>query len=170
MLKRILVHSLVIVLTVGILLVRNVNDAFAEDDKDMLVIGAGAFDVSDDDTAGEFRLEYRFGHRYFDLISPTIGGMVTTDSAAYGYVGMRIDFQASDNFFITPSFSAGAFHDGDGKDLGHTVEFKSELEISYRFSGDMRLGASFYHISNASLDDENPGAEGAMLVLIIPVN
>jgi lipid A 3-O-deacylase len=148
----------------------NANKAMAEEYKDTIVIGAGAFDITDDDTAAEFRLEYRFGHRYFDLISPMIGGMVTSDSSAYGYVGMRIDFQASENVFISPSFAAGAYEEGDGKDLGNTLEFRSELEISYRFSGDMRLGASFYHMSNASIGDKNPGAEGAMLVLIIPVN
>jgi hypothetical protein len=169
MLKKILLHSFVIGLTVGAFSVLNADDALAEDDQAMLVIGAGAFDITDDDTAGEFRLEYRFGHRYFDLISPMIGGMVTTDSAAYGYAGMRANFQVSDNVFINPGFAAGAFHDGDGKDLGHTVEFRSEIEISYRFSDDMRIGASFYHISNASLGDDNPGAEGANLVLIIPI-
>ena len=154
----------------GLFLTSGMKQVLADDNKDMLVIGAGAFDVTDDDTAGEFRLEYRFGHKYFDLVSPMIGGMVTTDSAAYGYLGMRIDFEVAENFFLSPSFAAGAYHDGDGKDLGHTIEFRSEIEASYRFSSDMRIGVSFSHISNASIGDENPGAESLMMVLIIPIN
>ena len=58
--------------------------------------------------------------------------MVTTDSALYGYAGLSAEFEIFDNFFIGPSFAAGAFDEGDGKDLGHTVEFRSSLEASYR--------------------------------------
>ena len=31
---------------------------------------------------------------------------------------------------FTPSFAPGLYHEGDGKDLGHILEFKSEVQLS----------------------------------------
>ena len=35
---------------------------------------------------------------------------------------------------FTPSFAPGLYDEGDGKDLGHVLEFKSEVQLSYDFS------------------------------------
>ena len=35
---------------------------------------------------------------------------------------------------FTPSFAPGLYHQGDGKDLGHVLEFKTEVQLSYSFS------------------------------------
>ena len=35
---------------------------------------------------------------------------------------------------FTPSFAPGLYHEGDGKDLGHVLEFKTELQASYAIS------------------------------------
>ena len=70
---------------------------------------------------------------------------------------------------LTPSLAAGLYEDGDGKDLGHIVEFRSSLELAYRFDNRARLGLSFYHLSNASLDDNNPGTEVFSLNYSIPL-
>ena len=51
---------------------------------------------------------------------------------------------------------------GDGKDLGHVLEFKSEVQLSYAASDNMSLGVSYNHVSNASLGDKNPGANSYM--------
>ena len=37
----------------------------------------------------------------------------------------------SKSFYITPSFGAGFFSKGDGKDLGNSIQFRSMLEFSY---------------------------------------
>jgi lipid A 3-O-deacylase len=65
-------------------------------------------------------------------------------------------------FLITASFTPGIYHEGDGKDLGHLIEFKSELQISLDLSKTSELGFSYNHISNASLGDKNPGANSYM--------
>ena len=57
---------------------------------------------------------------------------------------------------ITPSFTPGLYHEGDGKDLGHVIEFKSELQISLDLTKTSQFGFSYNHISNASLGDKNP--------------
>lgn len=71
---------------------------------------------------------------------------------------------------LTPSFAVGAYEDGDGKDLGGTLEFRSAVELSYRLDDRARLGLAFDHISNASIYDDNPGTESLVLMYAIPLN
>ena len=54
------------------------------------------------------------------------------------------------------------YDEGDGKDLGHIVEFKSEVQLSLDIFSSSELGFSYNHISNASLGDKNPGANSYM--------
>ena len=63
---------------------------------------------------------------------------------------------------VTPSFTPGLYHEGDGKDLGHMLEFKSEVQLSLNLSDSSKLGFSYNHLSNASLGDKNPGANSYM--------
>jgi hypothetical protein len=63
---------------------------------------------------------------------------------------------------FTPSFAPGLYTQGDGKDLGHVLEFKTELQASYSISEGSSFGVSYNHISNASLGDKNPGANSYM--------
>ena len=63
---------------------------------------------------------------------------------------------------FTPSFAPGLYHEGNGKDLGHVLEFKSEVQLSYPISDKSSLGISYNHVSNASLGDKNPGANSYM--------
>ena len=63
---------------------------------------------------------------------------------------------------ITPSFAPGYYSKGDGKDLGHSLEFKSELQFSVDLFSTSQLGFSYNHLSNASLGSKNPGANSYM--------
>ena len=66
------------------------------------------------------------------------------------------------DMLITPSFTPGLYNQGDGKDLGHLLEFKSEVQISLNFLKNSQLGFSYNHLSNASLGGKNPGANSYM--------
>ena len=156
------------VVTVACLVLFSETRTAVAKDPDILSFGAGAFDVFDDDTAAQFRLEYRSGYKLW-LIKPFLGVMGTTDEAFYGYGGLLLDLEFG-NFVINPNLAVGYFEEGDGKDLGHEVEFRSGLEVSYKFPNNMRLGVAFYHISNASIGDENPGTEVVEAVFSIPLN
>ena len=94
--------------------------------------------------------------------------MATSDKAIYGYLGVLIDFYFGRRFVITPSFAPGAWSRGDGKDLGHWVEFRSQLEFAYRLDDRSRVAVSIGHISNAGLDSTNPGDESVMLTYAVP--
>ena len=55
------------------------------------------------------------------------------------------------------------YKEGEGKDLGYPLEFKSEVQVSFDLSKNTNLGMSYNHISNASLGDKNPGANSYMI-------
>ena len=127
---------------------------------------SGMFDFSDD---GKKSTLIGFEHQNENLnrdtflgnLSPITGALITADNAGYFYTGVEAQYKiGSINF--TPSFTPGQYHEGDGKDLGHVIEFKSELQFSLDLSGDSQLGFSYNHISNASLGDKNPGANSYM--------
>lgn len=137
-------------------------------DGDLMAFSAAWFDVNQrDEEAGEFRIEYRADERMW-IFKPFGGAMATTDGALHGFAGVLIDIPLWNRIYVTPSFAPGLYHDGNGKDLHHTLEFRSQIEISYRFDNGHRLGASFNHISNANLGDDNPGVESAALTYIVP--
>jgi len=145
-------------------------DARAEPDKTAYLVGGlGAFDlVQDDDTAIDFRIEYRHGEGLW-IVKPWAGIEATSDGAIYGLGGILADVSLG-NIVFTPSFGVGLFSEGDGKDLGHTVEFRSQLELAYRFANRSRVGVAFSHISNAGLGDNNPGTEVINVYYALPLD
>ena len=98
-------------------------------------------------------------------VSPITGGFVTENSAAYIYTGIEWNVEMGKMLF-TPSFTPGLYHKGNGKDLGHVLEFKSEVQLSYEVSNNTSFGVSYNHVSNASLGDKNPGANSYMFNFI----
>ena len=129
-------------------------------------IYSGMFDFSDD---GKKSALIGFQHQNENLnrdtflgnISPITGAMITADNAGYIYTGVQAQYKIG-SLNITPSFTPGLYHEGEGKDLGHMLEFKSEVQLSVDFSKSSKLGFSYNHISNASLGDKNPGANSYM--------
>ena len=126
----------------------------------------GMFDFSDD---GKRSTLIGFQHQNENLnrdtflgnLSPITGALITADNAGYIYTGVQAQYQFG-KLNITPSFTPGLYHEGDGKDLGHILEFKSEVQISLDIFKNSELGFSYNHISNASLGDKNPGANSYM--------
>ena len=94
-------------------------------------------------------------------IKPVTGFMLTTDTATYLYTGIQAEYKIG-KLNLIPSFTPGLYHEGDGKDLGHLVEFKSELQLSLDLSPTTEFGFSYNHLSNASLGEKNPGANSYM--------
>ncbi len=142
---------------------------YVPNDQDHLVLYGGYFDVTQDDNgAALVGLEYRYQDIFYGL-RPTVGGFVTSDEAYYGYAGIFWDIYLSDSWVFTPNSVVGAFSQGDGKDLGHWIEFRSGLELSYEFDDAQRLGVAFNHLSNASLGERNPGAETLIVQYSYPI-
>ena len=122
----------------------------------------GMFDFSDHgQRAALFGLEHKnenlIRESFLGTLSPVTGLMLTENNAAYAYTGIQAQYNLG-KLNIIPSFTPGLYGKGDGKDLGHTVEFKSEIQLSLDLFSESEIGFSYNHISNASLGDKNPGA------------
>jgi hypothetical protein len=140
------------------------------DDPSFLAFGLGYYDVNkQNDTAADFRLEYRHGKKFW-IFKPWIGVEGTSDGAFYGAAGILLDIYFGTRVVLTPSFGGGFYADGNGKELGHEIEFRSQIEIAYRFDDRSRLGLAFSHISNASIGDKNPGVEVLNLYYSLPLD
>lgn len=138
------------------------------DDPAFFSFSAAWFDVNkQDDSALEGRIEYRSDKKFW-FLKPFGGVMGTSDGAAHGYVGVLVDIYFGRRIVVTPSFAPGFYEEGSGLDLGHEVEFRSQIEFAYRFDDRSRLGVAVSHMSNAGLGDSNPGTESAMLYYSIP--
>ena len=119
----------------------------------------GTFDFSDEGKKSTlFGIQHintgKNKESFLGILQPVTGLMMTADNAAYIYNEGPLKF--------TPSFTPGLYSKGDGKDLGHVIEFKTEIQISYEFSSNSEIALSYNHISNASLGDKNPGANSYM--------
>ncbi len=126
----------------------------------------GMFDFSDDGKrASLFGLQHQneslVRESFLGTISPVTGFMMTADSATYAYTGVQAQYKIG-KLNIIPSFTPGLYGEGSGKDLGHILEFKSEVQLSLDIFSNSELGFSYNHISNASLGDKNPGANSYM--------
>ena len=126
----------------------------------------GMFDFSDE---GKRSTLIGFQHQNENLnrdtflgnLSPITGAMITSDNATYFYTGIQAQYSIG-NINITPSFTPGYYNAGNGKDLGHALEFKSEVQLSLNLPKNSQFGFSYNHLSNASLGDKNPGANSYM--------
>ena len=129
-------------------------------------IYSGMFDFSDDGKKStliglQHQNENLNRNTFLGNLSPITGVLITADNAGYVYTGVQAQYKLG-SVNLTPSFTPGLYHEGSGKDLGHILEFKSELQISLDIFKNAELGLSYNHISNASLGDKNPGANSYM--------
>ena len=161
-LKNFFKSILLVLLTFSV----NAEEIKVNDLNTKLSVYSGVFDFSDD---GKRSTLIGFQHQNENLsrdtflgnLSPITGAMITADNAGYIYTGVQAKYKLG-SLNITPSFTPGLYHEGDGKDLGHLLEFKSEVQLSLDLSKNSKLGFSYNHISNASLGNKNPGANSYM--------
>lgn len=129
----------------------------------------GQFDVKDekgDDETTLFGLEHQnpnlFRNTFLGKLSPVTGAFVTGKGAAYLYTGVEAQYGLGP-LKISPSFAPGFYRQGDGKDLGRVLEFKSELKIGFDLFEDSSLGFTYSHISNNNWGTTNPGSDNQSL-------
>jgi len=144
----------------------SVADEIKNENNTEFNVYTGMFDFSDE---GKRSTLVGFQHQNEELnrdtflgnLSPITGAMITADNATYFYTGVQAQYKLGSLNF-TPSFTPGYYEQGDGKDLGHALEFKSEVQLSLDLPRNSQLGFSYNHLSNASLGEKNPGANSYM--------
>tara|TARA_B100001989_G_C24542791_1_gene468676 strand:+ start:1271 stop:1783 length:513 start_codon:yes stop_codon:yes gene_type:complete len=143
--------------------------AFAEEPRasNFLGLSIGFYNVLDgDQQSQDIRLEYRHGTAFFEKlpVKPWVGILGTTDGSFWGGGGLYYDFTLNERWAVTPSLGVGLYTDGSNDvDLGHPIEFRSQIEVSYKLRNEDKLALSFSHFSNAGLGDTNTGVESLSL-------
>ena len=142
------------------------SNSFAEETKSGLKFYTGMFDFSDEAAKSQlFGIQHQNSNLYRDTflgeLSPITGAMITADNTVYLYTGIETNYSLG-LINITPSFTPGLYSQGEGKDLGHPLEFKSEVQLSMDLGETTNFGMSYNHVSNASLGEKNPGANSYM--------
>ena len=140
---------------------------FEELENQELNFFTGMFDFSDHKQASpvlglQHQNEELFINTGKGRMSPITGAFITANNAFYLYTGVQVDYEIG-SLNITPSFAPGYYGEGNGKDLGYPLEFKTEVQLSFDFNDSTNLGMSYNHISNASFGNKNPGANSYML-------
>ena len=141
------------------------------DDPDFLSIGAGCFDWNrEKDVGGEFRLEYRSDHKWW-IFKPFLTAAATNHKMSFLGMGVLVDIHLGRRLVLIPSFAPTWWRGETEKlDLGYPLEFRSQMELAFRFNDRSRLGIAISHYSNASLGDTNPGTETLSVYYSIPLN
>lgn len=138
--------------------------ARSDDDPDFVTFAAGKFDIfrnREEDL--ELRMDYRFGKKLW-IFKPFLTGAYVTNNSSFLGAGVLVDIYLGRRFVLTPQFSPTWWRGKTSNlDLGHALEFRSRVELAYRFDDRSRIGVSIDHSSNAGLGDGNPGVESVML-------
>ena len=169
--RKFILNILIVLMSLSYFSLSNAEDFQSKKSNETeLNFFTGMFDFSDHkQKAGIIGIQHQnddlFRESFLGRLSPITGGFLTENNAYYLYTGAQAEYDLG-MFTITPSFAPGYYNSGDGKDLGHALEFKSEVQMSLNLSDSTQFGMSYNHISNASLGDKNPGANSYMFNFI----
>lgn len=145
--------------------------SLVKNDPDYVTFSGGVFDVEHEkDREAEFSLEYRSDYQFWG-IKPFVHASYITNDMTFLGAGLLVDIQLGDNWIVQPSIAPTWWRGKtDQLDLGYDLQFRSRIEIAYRFPDKSRFGISATHTSNASLGDTNPGIESMMVNISVPTS
>ncbi|MGP1717050.1 MAG: acyloxyacyl hydrolase [Methylophilus sp.] len=128
---------------------------------DTLGFAVGSYDFDGSNSATDFRLDYEYDTSvWLDDLKPWVGVQATTDGTVWLGGGLLYDWQFADSWHLKPGVGVGYYSRGSSDlDLGHPVEFRTQLEVAKDINPNNSLGLAVSHLSNANLDSINPGVE-----------
>ena len=162
--------------------------AQAEEYPDTLSLGGGFYNFDKvprtERVSNDFRLEYRSGLSLLPLLSdsfndadsvfqihPTVGLEANTKGAVYASAGINLDIPFLYYGIFTWGETVGVFGVGDDvRPLGSILQFRSQVELGFRFENNLRITGFISHLSNAHIVDDNPGAEIVGVYMHVPLS
>ncbi len=127
------------------------------------ILSAGVIDFGKDFETVEVGVEHRFGADWCHGMGPHVGAFVTPDESFFLYAGTDQRFNFGRAWFVDLVTSVGFYEEGDGKDIGGELEFRSGLSVGRRLRGGSRVSFGFFHLSNSSYYRRNPGVNSLLL-------
>ena len=146
--------------------------------------GGYNFDKSDSRRSVDYRLEYQWGLSLLPRIAdsfnsvepflqvhPTVGFEGNTRGSIYSHGGFNLDIPFLRHGVFTWGEEVGLFDRGnDARGLGSVLQFRSQLELGWKFNNDLRLSGFISHMSNAGIFADNPGAEILGIYVRVPTS
>lgn len=102
---------------------------------------------------------------------PVVGASFSTRSEGWVGAGLAYTWRASTNpGFVRVAVMPGLYRQGNGRNLGGTVMFRSSLEVGMALRGGSEVSLGVAHRSNAGLHRHNPGLNTVTLGYSIALN
>ena len=139
------------------------HDGPRREDESGLAVSAGVIDFGKEYETAEAGIEYRFPTDWCLGLGPNVGAFVTADESFYVYAGTDQRMNIGRSWFIDAITSVGFYEQGDGKDIGGALEFRSGIAVGRRLRGGSRVSFGFFHLSNSSYYRRNPGVNSLLL-------
>jgi hypothetical protein len=138
-----------------------------------LLLGAGIFDAfNEKDHSGEGdrspagNVDLRLGRKLLG-VGLALGLTANANGGVLGYTGVYADL-AVGGLVVTPLLGAGAYGEGNSKDLGGRFAVRIELGVARELADGARLGVRWGHVSNAYLYEDNPSEEEYLITYAWP--
>lgn len=133
-----------------------------------LGLSAGAFDF-EKDARSEAGLELRLRDGLPWGLAPIVGVAGNEADGVWLHLGLARSF-ARGPVRLTPSFAVAHYERERGKNLGGELQFRSGIELSHLWPGGSEIGLGFYHLSNAGIEEPNPGSNSLIVVFRVPLS
>ena len=128
------------------------------------VVHAGQINFFDGGLEDEFiNLEYRWEPMTRWNLIPSLGLLWSDHGAKYLYHDLKYQWEINETWSLFLGSGLGYFEDSPLIDLGHHIQFRTGLEVSFAFNPEHHIGLAAYHYSNSRLSSVNPGTESLSL-------
>ena len=104
------------------------------------------------------------------FVHPAAGIHLSEQGDAYLYAGALAEWKMGNRWRWNLGLCAGVYHFSGGYDLGGPLEFQSRLSVERVLRGDLRIGLSVQHLSNAGFHPHNPGTERLLVTMSFPLD
>jgi len=133
-----------------------------------LAVSVGMFNFNKSETAPEGGVEYRHPTGVWKMTA--VGALyANVDGAVWVFGALRRDFRLAERWFVTPAFGVALYSQGNGKNLGGPVEFRSAVELGHELKNRRRIAVGIYHLSNAGIYFPNPGSNSLFFTYSWPL-
>jgi hypothetical protein len=165
-------RDLAVVMAVALMMAtaRAVESA-PERDQSLLVVGYGVTGVLNTQKGSGALFECR-SPEFWSTLHGLRGWAalnVATQGAYFAGVGLYYGVPLGRRWQIGVASGPGYFRPDRRLNLGDSLEFRSDVECSYRLRHDQRIGLRFGHISNANFGRVNPGSEFVQITFQMPL-